>query len=271
MISELDETIKQLLIKEGKVDPATVDIDFQTPDREWSASVSKPTINVYLYDIRENHQLRGTEFAITRDDNGNATRKKNPSRIDLSYLITVWTSDIVDEHHLLWHVLVTLFRYPELPEEVLSEQILLQGYPIKTLTAQPNGLFNNPADFWSALDNEIKPAINYVVTVPLDVAVEFTAPMVREKILGFKPPDADAERLVQITGIVHRAGQPTQGIPEAKVVAKEAGMTAVTDEQGRYYLSKLSAGKHTLEVLITGKKVRETSVSIPGASYDIEV
>jgi len=271
MINDLDEAIKKLLIEKGKLDPATVDINFETPDREWSASISKPTINVYLYDIRENHQLRGTEFAISRDDNGNATRKKNPNRIDLSYLITVWTSDIVDEHHLLWHVLQTLFRNPKLPEDLLSEQLLAQGYPIKTHAAQPDGFFNNPADFWSALDNEIKPSINYVITVPLDVAVEFTAPMVTAKILGFKPPDTDAERLVQITGVVHKEGEPTQGISEAKVVAKEAGMTAVTDEQGRYYFSKLTAGTHTLQVLIAGKKVREKSVSIPETNYDLEV
>lgn len=271
MISDLDETIKQLLIKKGGIDPAAVDIDFKTPDREWSASISKPTVNVYLYDIRENHQLRGTEFAITRDGNGNATRKKNPSRVDLAYLITAWTSDIVDEHHLLWNVLVTLFRYPELPGDVMAGQLLGQEYPIKTTTAQPDGLFNNPADFWSALDNEIKPSINYVVTVPLDLAMAFTAPLVRAKILEFKPPDTDAESLVQISGIVHEAGKPTQGIPEAKVVAKEAGMTAVTDEQGRYYFPKLAAGEHTFQVLLTGKEVRETSVTVPGTSYDLEV
>jgi len=270
MINDLDESIKQLLIKKGELDPAAVVIDFQTPDREWSASISKPTINIYLYDIRENHQLRGTEFAITRDENGTATRKKNPSRIDLSYLITAWTSDIVDEHRLLWHVLLTLFRYPGLPEEVRTG-LLKQEYPIKTATAQPDGLFNNPADFWSALDNEIKPSINYVVTVPLDPAMTFTAPIVRAKILEFKPPDTDVERLVQITGIVHEEGEPTQGVPEAKVVAKEAGVTAVTDEQGRYYFHKLTVGKHTFQVLIAGKKVREASVTVPGPSYDLAV
>jgi len=271
MISDLDETIKQLLIKKGGLDPAVVDIYCKTPDREWAASISKPTINVYLYDIRENHQLRGTEFAITRDENGNATRKKNASRVDLSYLITVWTSDIVDEHHLLWRVLLTLFRYPELPEDVLAGQMLHQEYPIKTSAAQPDGLFNNPADFWSALDNEIKPSINYVVTVPLDLAVAFTAPMVRAKTLDFRPPNTDAERLVQITGIVYEEGKPTHGIPEAKVVAKEAGMTAITDNQGRYYFSKLTPGKHTFKILVAGKKVRETSVIVPGTSYDLEV
>ena len=120
MISDLDETIKQLLIKKGAFDMTNVDISFETPDREWSASISKPTVNFYLYDIRENHQLRRTEWITGKDENGIAHKKKNPSRIDLSYLVTVWTSDIGDEHRLLWHTLLTLSRYPTLPEELLS-------------------------------------------------------------------------------------------------------------------------------------------------------
>ena len=271
MITDLNETIRQLLTKRGALEPAEIDINFETPDREWSASVSKPTVNIYLYDIRENHQLRGTEWSIKKDQNGNATRKKNPGRIDLSYLITVWTSDIADEHRLLWHVLLTLFRYPELPDEILSTQLLAEGCPIRTITAQPDGLFKNPADFWSALDNEIKPSINYVVTLPLDTDIAFTAPPVRTKIIEVKPPDADAEYLVQVAGTVCETGKPTQGLPEAEVVAKEAGMTARTDDQGHYSFPKLTPGKHTFQVLVSGKKVKETSVTIPSANYDLEV
>lgn len=271
MISNLDETIKQLLVKKGAIDPAEIDINFETPDREWSASISKPTINIYLYDIRENHKLRGTEWAITKDENGNATKKKNASRIDISYLITVWTNDIIDEHRLLWHVLFTLFRYHELPEELLPEEILRTKYPIKTATAQPDGLFNNPADFWSALDNEIKPSINYVVTVPLDTDMAFTAPMVRTKILEINPPDTAAESMIQITGRIHEAGTPAQGISEARVIAKEAGMTAVTDSEGYYFFPKLAAGKYTFQVLVPGKEPVETLITIPSNNYDLEI
>jgi hypothetical protein len=117
----------------------------------------------------------------------------------------------------------------------------------------------------------MKPSINYVVTVPLDTDVAFTAPVVRTKILEFKPPDTDAERLVQVNGMVYKAGKPTQGLPGARVVAKEAGMTAETDDDGHYSFSKLSMGKHTFQVLVSGKKVREMSVTIPSRSYDLEV
>ena len=90
-------------------------------------------------------------------------------------------------------------------------------------------------------------------------------------MLEVKAPDTEAERLVQIAGIVHEAGKPTQGIPQAKVIAKEARMTAETDDQGHYSFRKLPEGKHTFEVLVSGKKVQEISITVPGTSYDLEV
>ena len=248
-----------------------MDFSFETPDREWSATVSKPTINLYLYDIRENHELRGTEWIIEKDRNGLATRKKNPNRIDLSYLITIWTNDIDDEHRLLWHVLLTLFRYPELPPELLSGQLTQQTCAIQMSTAQPDGLYNNPSDFWTALDNEIKPSVYCVITMPLDIDLAFTAPTVRTKTLKFQAPGADQEGFVQISGTVHESGQPEQAIAGATVVAREARMTARSDEAGRYTFPRLPLGEHTLQVVIPGRKAKEVTVAVPAASYDIEV
>jgi len=121
---------------------------------------------MYLYDMRENHELRGTEWIVEKNGNNTATKRKNAKRIDLSYLVTVWTNNIEDQHSLLWRVLQTLIRYPTIPQELLLGQLATQMYPVITRAAQPDGLFNNPADFWAALDNEIKPSFNYVVTLP---------------------------------------------------------------------------------------------------------
>lgn len=271
MISDLDETIKQLLVKKGALDPAEVVISFDAPDREWSASISKPTINIYLYDIRENHQLRVTDWTVDKDPNGFASRRKNPSQFDLAYLITVWTNDITDEHRLLWQVLHTLSRYAVLPEELLPAQLAKRKQAIKTTTAQPDGLFKNPADFWGALDNQLKPSINYVVTLPLDLEITFTAPLVKTKVIKVKPPAADAEKLVQVAGTVRKAGRTPQGIPGAMVIAEEARMTASTDGQGRYSFPKLPEGEQTFQVVVAGKKLGQAKLSIPGASYDLEV
>jgi len=74
MITDLDETTKQLLIKEMPIENNEVDIKFDLPKREWAAKLSRPTINLYLYDIRENTELRRNEWVVERDDNGRATR-----------------------------------------------------------------------------------------------------------------------------------------------------------------------------------------------------
>jgi hypothetical protein len=168
-------------------------------------------------------------------------------------------------------VLHTLFRYRELPEELMSEELLRAKYPIKTAVAQPDGLFSNPADFWSALDNEIRPSIYYVVTLPLDTDMAFTVPTVKTKVLSVKPPDTDSENLIQISGLVKEAGNPLQGTANARIVAKEAGMTADIDSEGNYFFPKLDAGEYTFQVLIPGKETVETTVTVPGNNYDLEI
>jgi len=35
-------------------------LSFEEPDREWSGRLSRPTVNCFLYDVRENHEFRRT-------------------------------------------------------------------------------------------------------------------------------------------------------------------------------------------------------------------
>jgi len=186
MINELDETLRQLLIKRVPLKPSEVDVSFEIPNREWTASISKPTVNLYLYDIRENHELRTYDWTVERNDNRTATRRRAPLQMNLSYLVTAWTNDVGDEHRLLWRVVATLSRHSLLPEELLQGKLKEQELEIRTTTAQPDGLFKSPADFWSALDSQIKPSINYMVILPLDLEMAETAPIVLEKALRMK-------------------------------------------------------------------------------------
>ena len=272
MIDDLDETLKQLLITKVPLDQAEVDVSFDMPSREWSASISKPTVNLYLYDIHENLELRNNEWAMQRAD-GFATRKKPPVRIDLSYLITVWTNDTTDQHRLLGHLLATLLRYQELPDEALQGSLKEAEYPLRAFTAQKDGVLANAAEFWGALENQLRASIKYTVTVPVDVDLSLTGPIVRTKVIDFRrtdggPPDAT---LIQISGIVHARGKPDQVVADAVVLVKELQMTATTDEEGRYAFRKLGAGKYTFEVSAPGKKKRELEIVVPGTSYDIEM
>jgi len=272
MITDLDETIKKLLTEMGKIDHGEIEISFDPPDREWSASLgNKPTVNLYLYDIRENHELRGTEWSVEKNGNNTATRRKNPKRINLSYLVTVWTKNVDDQHNLLWQVLLTLIRYPTVPRDLLVGTLKQQDYPVITYTAQPDGLFGNPADFWAALDNQIKPSFNYVVTLPMDLDIAFTSAVARTRVLSTKRPDAEAEVMIGISGIVHLKGKPDSVVSGATVVAKETNLSCKTDEKGQYAFTRILGGKQTLQVLIPDKPARSFEITVPSQNYDLEV
>ncbi|MFO8009693.1 MAG: Pvc16 family protein [Dehalococcoidia bacterium] len=271
MINNLDETIKQLLIKKGRLDPAEIDIVFDMPDREWSSTISKPTVNVYLYDIHENPDKRDNEWTVVHR-NGKATKTKTPNRIDLSYLVTVWTNDTADQHSLLSHILATLFRYPEIPEDLLQGNLADSYYPIKAKVAQPDGVFRNSADFWSALDNQLKPSISYVLTIPVDLDMAITAPEVKTKVFKFTGDGGQGpEERISISGLVHRKGKAEEALTGVAILAREAGVTATTNEEGKYAFSNLSFGSHTLEVTAPGEKTKEVPITVPGGNYDIEI
>ena len=272
MIKDLDESIKQLLISKGALNSTDVNISFEAPNRDWAASQSKPAVNVYLYDIRENHELRSYEWTIERNNDRTATKKKTPLRVDFSYLITVWTKDVGDEHSLLGHLMTVLCRHQFLPDEVLQGVLKGLEFPVHASTAQPDGLVKNPADFWSALDNQLKPYIDYVVTLPVDLDITLTAPVVFTKTLEVKEAGKrEVEEIVQIGGIVHQKSKPEAGIVDAVVTVKEKGMTVKTDNEGHYSFAKLEKGEYTLHVSVPGWTAKEIRMVVPSDDYNIEM
>ena len=64
MIADLDETIRQLIVKELPIRNNEIDIAFDQPKREWSARLTKPTINLFMYDLRENVQYRNMAIDV---------------------------------------------------------------------------------------------------------------------------------------------------------------------------------------------------------------
>jgi hypothetical protein len=180
MLTDLDKTLKQLLTQTIPIKNNEVDVQFELPRRDWSAGLLRPTINLYLYDIRENTGLRANEWIIERSEDGRATKKKPPLRINVSYMVTVWANILEDEHRLLWRTLATLMSYKELPPEVLQGELAHATVPIPITTAQPDDI-PNTADLWGALDNELKATIHLTVTLPLDIAKAITGPLVLTK------------------------------------------------------------------------------------------
>ena len=124
MIDEIDEAIRQLLSRELPIRNSEIDIAFDMPKREWSARLSRPTLNLYLYDVRENVKMRQMTTAWESSSNGGtATTRRAPVRMDLYYMITAWATQPDDEHRLLGRLMQMMFRFPTLPEELMPDTL----------------------------------------------------------------------------------------------------------------------------------------------------
>ena len=197
MINDLDRTMEELLMRElppelvSSEATTRVNISFATPDDQFPpTSVTLPAIDLFLYDVRENRDLRTNEWIVQRQSDGSTTKKRPPVRVECSYLITVWASDsstnpAMDEHRLLGEVMMVLLRHTTLPQEVLQGDLRNQHPPLPAVTLQP-GRLQSLGEFWQALGGKPKAALNYTVTIGADVHKPIEAEVVTEKMLKFK-------------------------------------------------------------------------------------
>jgi hypothetical protein len=184
VIQDVDDTLKALLVQKVPIDLGAIDIRFEVPTKEWSTGVSKPTLNLFLYDIRENHELRSNQ----RHRNGSVgavTQSPAPVRIDLCYMITAWTADVSDEHQLLGRVLTTLLRFPLLPAEVLRGSMMSQPFALRAWLAQTERT-PNPWDFWGNVEHRMKAGLNFVLTAALQPFPDEDVQLATEAIFNIK-------------------------------------------------------------------------------------
>lgn len=190
MLHHLDATISELLLRElGKsYRLSAANISFAAPDEEFrKAGFTSPTLNLFLYDVRENWELRSNEPSYRRDERG-VTRAQPPARVDCSYLITVWSSSggnaiVADEHALLGDVARVLLRHRRIPAEVLQGDLKGAEPPLRARVIQ-QGYLQSLGEFWQAMGGRPRAALSYTVTVALDLfPPEELGPPVTEKII----------------------------------------------------------------------------------------
>jgi hypothetical protein len=274
MFADLDEAIRRMLVERGGLNSGEIDIAFDMPTREWAAGISKPTVNLYLYDLRENMQLKDpAPWKVKRGPNNTAIKTRPDVQVDISYNITAFASTVEDEHRLLGRVLVTLLQHPVLPEDILQGAIV--GQEIRTFAARPSSIIQGPADYWGALDNDIRPSIDYRLTVRVDLSQETSVGLALTSQLKVGQIDrrngsAEHEELpLRFGGRVSQGDNAETGIPGVKVTLLERALDTVTDAEGRYSFSVVPAGQYTLVISAPGMDERRQQIEIPGGSYDV--
>lgn len=189
MIEDLDKTVRELIERDLPPDLVEqVSISFATPDDQFPpSSVTLPAIDLFLYDLRVNPELRSNEWELDRSRQ-TVTRQRAPVRIDCSYLITAWASESApnpaeDEHRLLGEIIKVLFRYPKLPAQVLQGSLAGQEPMLPTAALVP-GPLQSIGEFWQSLGGKPKAALNYSVTIPVQTQEpEDVGPPVTDRLL----------------------------------------------------------------------------------------
>lgn len=294
MLNDLNETLKQLLTQKAEL-PSGVEISFDIPTREW-ASGKTSTINLYLYDLRENRELRKMYTGEAgRLENGKFALKRQPVWLDLSYVITVWIKEAKDQNLVLWNVLQTLLRYSPLPDDpdILHGVLKSMEHPIRTAVAQPEGVLKNISEFWGALENQIRPIINLVVTLELDLGQVVTPEPLpaNGRIVNMHlfdgqvirpqprlPPDTHKPYVfASDTYLLFVVVRDSQNKPiDAKVVRlqdarsddQEMKPSPLPDTPGVYVSEPIPPGAYRLHIEVEGHPIYDNELTIPSPSAD---
>ncbi len=281
MISDVDEALRKILTRDTAIGQYGIEIKYDQPNREWTARLNKPTINLFLFDIRENLKLRAAEqYSPKIREDGTVEVHRNVFRIDLRYLLTAWTKSPEDEHLLLSDALLCLLRNPYLPQDVLSDRLKAQPYPIPLETAvfQPeHGPEDKFTEIWSVLNNTIHAGFILIVTLSVDPFSPDIYSQVRSLDLHFEQEDSDniektyPDSAHKTYKIGLRIKQNKYNYSTLQAVLAEKNLPLEIDSEGGIVAENLDAGKYHVDILYNGKVIKHQSIEVPDGNFDIEV
>lgn len=273
MISDVDEALRKLILDTLTVSRQNVDIKYDLPSRDWASRLNRPTIDLFLFDIRENLRLRGAEQyrQVPRND-GTVEIHRNPVRIDLRYLLSAWTKDPEDEHLLLSDTLMTLLRNPTIPEKYCSEAMRKQQFPVVLDAAvyQPeHGPTEKVTEIWGVIGNDIHAGFIVTVTITVDPFAPRIERQVSslERMVGQSNPNGgpvlvdekEEKHYDEGFTLVTKKYDPST----LTVVLVERSEVLTVDAEYRVKLPTLPEGKYHLNVMYRGKILKRQVISIP--------
>jgi hypothetical protein len=267
-IADLDEALRRLLLRELRSHGFDgVEIAFDAPAKEWSGKLTGPTVDLFLYDLREALD-RAQASASERRDNGHAVIVDPPLSLELTYAVTAWTKAVEDEHRLLSQVLAILFSYSEVPADVIGEGAQGTLARAETSVGRPR---EEKADFWTSVGGQYKASIDLVVQIEIESGARYErGPEVRTTTVRTLNRDAPASTVEQL----HRVGGTLKAadgsaISGAWVALPDSGRWAATDAEGRFHFGRVRPGSHRVIARTIDGEEAQTTLEVPGGKCDL--
>lgn len=159
-ISEVDQGLERFLRERLPLPEHVGDISFETPNDTWAASLSRLTVNIFLYQVERSGQP-GRAPVVRTSDSGPSYQRRPQPMIELGYLVSAWAGSPRDEHQLLGDVVSLLAATSILPEEVSPPGLS------STVGLALGGDFK-PREIWQGLGGKLRPSLIVNATVAAD-------------------------------------------------------------------------------------------------------
>lgn len=298
MIDDVSNALKSILddpaIKRDCKELFDAGVRFDRPGEHFTPTQSS-TVNLFLYDVREDSALRNNQPVIDHDSKGRAITRRPPLRMACSYLVTAWVDSASDEallqeQRLLSQSIQVLSCYPIIPTRFFPKDspLTTQEPPLPLIVTQMDAV-KDPADFWSAIGGKLRPSFVVTVTVSLPV-FEPSEPVGASLVttrridigertspdeMGITPETFSRTDLMDLKlfgTVTDPDGKP---VKDAIVTISELDLRATTGIDGRYSLGVVPQGKHTLRVKPGWKgsnlKAKVKDVSASAEPVDVQL
>ncbi|MBD2197865.1 MULTISPECIES: Pvc16 family protein [Calothrix] len=252
---------------------STEQIDFSHPSNRREEGAG-PTLNLYIYDIRESKQFQQSGRQVERK----ASRSLQPTSVgwspnwfDVSMLLTAWDRTALGEHHLLSEALTVLLRHRSLQEDYLVPE--LRGYGNLALTVA----LDPPIEIgslWSALNVPLRSALYITAMIPVEPQTTLV-PLVYERIFNLQNQLSEngngtvVTRRVAIAGMV-KSAVTNLPLTTAEVTIQRTKKSAISNKEGLFFFEDMRLGNYVLTVNCPGYLPQNVNVLVDSQNYSFK-
>jgi hypothetical protein len=163
-IRMVDESLELMLRTQVPFPAEAGDVSFDVPSSTWSNGLTRPTINLFLFDITRSAQPNRAVLQRTDEGTGKAQRRVPQPMIELNYMVSAWVGgDAVESHQLLGEIISRVAGLDQVPVEFLMAE---QESSIMLSFVEDDR--HRARDIWNGANNSLQAGFSMHCTVAAD-------------------------------------------------------------------------------------------------------